>query len=135
MRFSWKMVFNDFKEHYPDKWRRGTSYESSDFMSIIVMIPNDGKYKYEYFGKKLTLIEKQLTRNQRKYLKVFEREEAARDIFRLMREKNISQRKLSQLSGISRESINRYHSGFMTPKNSTIDILRKAIESYNSVKE
>ena len=135
MRFSWKMVFNDFKKNYPDKWRRGTSYESFDFMTIIVMIPNDGKYKYEYFGKKLTLIEKYLTRNQRKYLKVFEREEATRDIFRMMREKNISQRKLSQLSGISRESINRYHSGFMIPKNSTIDILRKAIESYDSVKE
>ena len=39
MKYSWRMLFNDFKEHYPDKWRRGTTYEPYDHMTIIISIP------------------------------------------------------------------------------------------------
>ena len=74
-KYSWKMLFEDFKKVYPNKWRKGTSYHPEGFMTLLIIIPEDGKYKYEYFGKKLTLIEKFLTKNQTKYLKIFEREE------------------------------------------------------------
>ena len=80
------MLFEDFKRAYPNKWKKGTSYEPAGFMSIIVRIPEDGKYKYEYFGNKLTLIEKFLTHKQEKYLRKFDREEEMRNIFQLMKE-------------------------------------------------
>ena len=63
-RYSWRMVFEDFKNTYPDLWKRGTSYEPSNFMEINIFIPGDGKYKYDYHGKKLTLVEKYLTIEQ-----------------------------------------------------------------------
>lgn len=128
MRFSWKMVFDDFKKHYPDKWRKGASYSALGHMAIIVYIPEDGKYKYEYFGSKLTLIEKYLNYRQLKVLHAFEREEAMRDVFKGMQAKCISQSKLSRLSGISRESINRYKSGARTPTYATIDKLKSIVD-------
>lgn len=127
MRISWKMVFDDFRKRYPDKWRKGTSYSALGHMSIIVYIPEDGKYKYEYFGSKLTLIEKYLSYRQLKVLHAFEREEAMRDVFKVMQAKGISQSELSRLSGISRESINRYKSGARTPTYATIDKLKSIV--------
>ena len=127
-KYSWQMLFEDFKRAYPSKWKKGTSYEPAGFMSIIVRIPEDGKYKYEYFGNKLTLIEKFLTHKQEKYLRKFDREEEMRNIFQLMKEEKITQTKLSRLSGISRESINRYKNGVLVPKSSTIEKIKNAIE-------
>ena len=127
MQISWKMVFDDFKKHYPDKWRKGTSYSALGHMAIIVYIPEDGKYKYEYFGSKLTLIEKYLSYRQLKVLRAFEREEALRDIFKVMQAKGISQSELSRLSGISRESINRYKSGARTPTYATSDKIKSIV--------
>ena len=99
-------------------------------MSIIVRIPEDGKYKYDYFEKKLTLIESYLTYRQRKYLRQFEREEKVRNIFEIMKEHKITQTKLSRLSGISRESLNRYKNGNLIPKYSTLAKIQNAIEDY-----
>lgn len=129
-KYSWRMLFEDFKRTYPDKWKKGTSYEPAGFMSIIVRIPEDGKYKYDYFEKKLTLIERYLTYRQQKYLRQFEREEKVRNIFEIMKEHKITQTKLSRLSGISRESLNRYKNGSLTPKYSTLEKIQNAIEDY-----
>ena len=127
-KYSWKMLFEDFKKVYPNKWRKGTSYHPGGFMTLLIIIPGDGKYKYEYFGKKLTLIEKFLTKNQMKYLKIFEREERMRDISKIMMDNKISQKKLSDLCGISRQSINYYITGNKTPKASTINKIYKALK-------
>lgn len=127
MKYSWRMLFNDFKEHYPNKWRRGTTYEPYDHMTIIISIPEDGKYKYEFFGSKLTLIEQYHTKSQNKYLKKFEREEAIHNIFNEMKQRKITQSRLSRESGISRESINRYKSGVKTPTWNTINLLHDVI--------
>lgn len=126
-KYSWSMVFDDFRKTYPNVWRRGTSYEPCDFMAITVIVPGDGKYKYEYYGKKLTLVEKYQTKKQKKYLRAFEREQAVRKIGKVVQERKITQRRLSQVSGISRESINGYISGRKTPKQSTLDKLTNAI--------
>lgn len=131
MKYSWRMLFNDFKDHYPNKWRRGTTYEPYDHMSIIISIPEDGKYKYEFFGNRLTLIEQYHTKSQNKYLKKFEREEAIHNIFNEMKQRKITQSRLSRESGISRESINRYKSGVKTPTWNTINLLRDVINKIN----
>ena len=122
------MLFDDFKKAYPDKWKKGTSYESYDFMSIIIMIPDDGVYKYEYFSKKLTLIRPYLTKRQAKALDELERNQAMVDISEIMKEKRINQKHLSEISGVSRPSINNYLSGNKTPKLSTINKMRNALE-------
>ena len=131
-KYSWRMLFEDFKRAYPDKWKKGTSYEPAGFMSIIVRIPEDGNYKYDYFEKKLTLIERYLTYRQQKYLRRFDREEEMRNIFGIMKEHKITQTELSRLSGISRESLNRYKNGTLTPKSSTLTRIQNAIEDYLS---
>ena len=51
-----------------------------------------------------------------------------RNIFQLMKEEKITQTKLSRLSGISRESINRYKNGVLVPKPPTIEKIKDAIE-------
>ena len=126
-KYSWAMVFDDFRKTYPDVWRRGTSYEPYDFMAITVIVPGDGKYKYEYYGKKLTLVEKYQTKKREKYSQIFERGQEVRKMEKVMRERKITQRRLSQVSGISRESINGYISGRKTPKQSTLVKLTNAM--------
>lgn len=126
-KYSWAMVFDDFRKTYPNVWRRGTSYEPYDFMAITVIVPGDGKYKYEYYGKKLTLVEKYQTKKREKYSQIFERGQEVRKMEKVMRERKITQRRLSQVSGISRESINGYISGRKTPKQSTLVKLTNAM--------
>ena len=127
-KYSWKMLFNDFKKNHPDKWRRGTGYEPLDFMSILVYIPKDGKYKYEYFGKKLTLVERYLSPNQVKVIKQMERGEEIKNVFEKMNEKGITQTSISHLSGVSRMSLNKYKNGKLVPKASTLEKIKKALE-------
>ena len=126
-KYSWAMVFDDFRKTYPNVWKRGTSYEPCDFMAITVVIPGDGKYKYEYYGKKLTLVKKYQTKKREKYSQIFERGQEVRKMEKVMRERKITQRRLSQVSGISRESINGYISGRKTPKQSTLVKLTNAM--------
>ena len=126
-KYSWAMVFDDFRKTYPNVWRRGTSYEPYDFMAITVIVPGDGKYKYECYGKKLTLVEKYQTKKREKYSQIFERGQEVRKMEKVMRERKITQRRLSQVSGISRESINGYISGRKTPKQSTLVKLTNAM--------
>ena len=130
-KYSWKMLFNDFKKNSPDKWRRGTGYGPCEFMSIFVYIPEDGKYKYEYFGKKLTLVERYLTTNQVKVAKQIERGKEIKSIFEKMNEKGISQTSISHLSGVSRMSLNKYKNGRLVPKASTLEKIKKALEMFD----
>lgn len=126
-KYTYAMLFRDFREAYPNKWRKGTSYLPDGFMSIKVRIPNDGEYKYEYFGNKLTLIEPYMDPIKMKYWKIFEREQQMFLIASTMKKRGINQSYLSEMTGISRQSINQYISGKRVPKQSTIDIMMTAL--------
>lgn len=128
MKYSFNMVFKDFKRAYPDLWRRGTTYQPENFMSIIVFVPGDGKYRYEYFGNKLTLLERYLTPKQVKTWNSFQREERVREIAEEMQERRITQMELAERSGISRQSINHYITGKKTPKASTLQRMEEGLE-------
>ena len=127
-KYTWKMLFEDFRKSYPEKWKRGTYYKPLGYMRIQIIIPEDGKYEYDYFGNKLTLVEKFLTKSQTKHLKIFDREEKMRNILKIMIDNGISQKKMSELCGISRQSINYYASGNKAPKESTIAKMYKALK-------
>lgn len=131
-KYSYAMLFRDFKQDYPHKLKRGTSYIPDGFMAIQVYIPGDGIYKYEFFGKKLTLIKKFLTPRQDKVLKIHDREMKMLRISDKMKTFGVSQSCLSRVSGISRESINKYISGSRVPKLSTLELLDEALHQITS---
>lgn len=126
-KYSYHMLFGDFKEAYPNKWRRGTSYKPDGFMSIKVYIPQDGIYKYEFFGNRLTLLEEYVDPVKVRVRKRFERDVQMEHISETMKNRGISQKDLSSMSGVSRQSINKYLSHDRTPKQSTVDILMDAL--------
>jgi DNA-binding XRE family transcriptional regulator len=118
------MLFGDFRKAYPDLWRNGTTYEPYGFMSILIKIPGRGKVIYEYFGDKLTWLEHWIDENE---IKEKEREMRPKlyDYFcfmieEYMKDTGATQQDLADISGISRQSINKYLTGKSIPKNSTM---------------
>ena len=131
MKFSWRMIFDDFKKTYPALWRRGTVFQPHDFMTILVTIPGVGKYTYEYYHKRLITIEEFEDEEAKRWDRIEEYERRVEDfkvdIPRIMEERDLTQQDVSELTGISRVSINQYLSGKKTPKLSTIEKIYKGL--------
>lgn len=125
IKYSARMLFRDFREAHPDLWRRGSNFRLVDFMKILIYAPGLGKFTYEYFGDKITWIERWEDERE-----VKKKERAARPkkytqfIFQLeqyMTETGYTQSDISRITGVSRKSINAYMSGKSIPKTSTME--------------
>lgn len=131
MKFSWQRIFDDFKKTYPTLWRRGTVFQPYDFMTILVTIPGVGKYTYEYYHKRLITIEEFEDEESKRWDRIEERERRVEnfkvDIPQIMEERNLTQQEISELTGVSRVSINQYLSGNKIPKLSTIEKIYKGL--------
>lgn len=135
MRYSWQMLFDDFKKTYPRVWRKGTSYQPNGFMSLLITVPGLGKFTYEYFRKTLEMVEEFETSSERKTRLQNERNNLLtkfmEEVPKIMKENKISQRALSDMSGVSRQSINKYLSGKKIPKTTTMNQIYDALNSKN----
>jgi DNA-binding XRE family transcriptional regulator len=129
-KYTARMIFQDFREAYPYLWRRGADYELCDFMTIRIRIPTIGVVEYEYFGNKLTWLERwvdpNLDRKRDKDNRYVWYEEFVKLIESHMDDYGYTQQDIADISGLSRKSINEYLTGRSIPKVST---MRKICES------
>ena len=123
-KYTARMLFNDFRESYPDLWRRGSSYQLVGYMTILICIPTVGKLTYEYFGDRINWIEKW---DDPREIRRQEEERRMKDYsyFRFavnerMERLGLSQGDVSDITGYSRKSINAYLTGRSIPKLSTM---------------
>ena len=132
MKASWDSIFEDFRRTYPSVWRRGTVFQPYGFMTILIIVPGVGKFKYEYYGKHLITIEEFEDKEAKRWDRIDERErriiEMKEDLPRIMRERNLTQQDVADLSGVSRESINKYLSGRKSPKLSTLEKIYSGLD-------
>lgn len=130
-KYSWNMLFRDFRESYPDLWRRGTTYEPGGFMSLIIRIPGRGKLKYEFFGDKIIWLEHWEDPREVRLNEEANREKTYRYFIHavndVMDERGLTQNDVAVISGMSRKSINKYLNGRVIPKVSTMRKIGSAL--------
>lgn len=111
-RYTTEMMFKDFREDYPNLWRRGSSFENYNDMTIRVRIPGVGKVIYNPYKRTIEWEEKYKDPQQ---VKEEEREKRL-DLYDFFLEAieyyqrvtGLSQDEIAEFSGMSRASINRY---------------------------
>ena len=130
-KYTATMLFRDFRRAYPQLWCRGCYYELSGHMQILIRIPNKGKVIYEYFGNKLTWIERWRTpEEERERKKTYRQniyEDFLDDLNLIMFDRNLTQQDVADMSGISRMSINKYLGRRAIPKMSTMQQIADAV--------
>lgn len=120
----WKKIFRWFKEAYPELYVRGTCFEPYAYMEIRVYIPRKGKVIYNPVGNTLKWEERwedPIQKKREEHEKrpdLYQRFLSEIDIYQ--KETGASQGQIAELSGISRRSINKYLSGVVMPKTSTM---------------
>lgn len=123
-KYTARMLFRDFREAYPELWCRGCYYKLSGFMEITISIPNKGKVIYEYFGNKLTWIDRwenpEEVRRRERNIRDNTYEYFLERVSMKMIERDLTQQDIADMSGISRMSINKYLGRRAMPKMSTM---------------
>lgn len=130
VKYTARMLFNDFREAYPELWRYGTQYELCDVMTILIQIPTVGKLTYCYHGDKITWLEHWEDPKAKKAELANKRfDDYSYFLFMLkdiMEYRRLSQSDVADMTGYSRQSINAYLSGRTFPKYDTMkDIMNK----------
>lgn len=130
---TYKRLFKMFKEDYPDLCIRGTTFEPYGYMEIRVYIPNKGKLIYNAVGVESGKIRWEERWTDPELERLYEKDKRPdmyqtflSEIYIYQKETGASQEDIAKLSGVSRKSINRYLSGIVMPKTST---MRKICES------
>lgn len=122
-----KRLFRAFKEDYPELWVRGTTFEPYGYQEILVYIPTKGKLIYNSVGAGGTKI-KWIDRKQ---VIEFDRPEMYQrflsEIDYYQKVTRATQVDIARITGISRQSINKYLSGAVAPKVSTMINISKAL--------
>lgn len=134
IKYTAKRLFEDFRNDYPELWRYGTHYYLYGIMTILIKIPTVGVLTYE--KKECTNVLTWLEHwDDPKEKRFRERENHRKDyeyfIFMLediMNTRGLSQRDVSNLTGYSRVSINRYLSGQTIPKRSTMEEIADVLD-------
>ena len=130
-KYTARMLFKDFRDTYPELWRYGSEFELCGFMTILIKIPTVGVVVYEYFGNKITWLErwedpKDLKR-RKKELRLKEYDYFKFIVLDKMELEKLSQRDVANITGYSRKSINEYLSGKSIPKRSTMVAIMDAL--------
>ena len=128
-KYTARMLFRDFRNSYPDLWRRGSDYRLVGYMTRLICIPTVGKLTYEYFGDKITWLERW---EDPRELRRLEEERRMKDysyfqfaVQDKMDTMGWSQRDVADITGYSRKSINAYLTGRSIPRLDTMmDITR-----------
>ena len=120
------MLFKDFRRDYPELWRYGTQYQLYDFMTILIKIPTVGVVTYQkrQCDNVLTWLERWEDPNEKRFRK---HADHMKDynyfvcmIEDIMKERDLTQGDIADITGYSRVSINRYMMGKTIPKRETM---------------
>lgn len=123
-KYTARMLFNDFRDDYPELWRRGATYQLHSFMTILIKIPTVGIITYERIPHKINWIERW---DDPRELRRLEEDKRLKDysyfqfaVQERMYELGLSQGDVADITGYSRKSINAYLTGRSIPKLSTM---------------
>lgn len=130
----YKRIFKWFKDDYPDLWVRGTTFLPHGYQEILVVIPRKGRLIYNSVGVEGTKIrwidgpyeDERIIKQQEREARPEMYQNFLREIDHLQRMTGLTQADISRMTGISRKSINKYLSGVVPPKVST---MRKIAET------
>ena len=120
-------IIDSFKNWYPTLFEKTEHFQPLGRLSILVHM-NDGA-KLEYTAHDHAI--RDVTRYYDKSNAVDEeswRKEFGRRLRRLISERGISQEKLSETTGISRQMMTRYVKGTSTPSGFTLSRLSEALD-------
>lgn len=108
-KITWKMVYDEFKSIYPNKRREVIYYESYGPSEILIFMKDGSKYVYNQQYRRLRCVKE--ARPVPKPEPIGDKERLiifSKKLRKIMRKQHINQRELSELTGISRQAINRY---------------------------
>ena len=129
----WKRLFQMFRKEYPHLWNYGTQWKPDGRDSIRINNPRKGEFVYKLvtFGHGQIIWKHRWKtdddiRKEEREIRPDMYQNFLREIDRYQIETGASQGKISTITGISRQSINKYLSGAIPPKVST---MRKIAET------
>lgn len=123
----WKHLFQLFRREYPELWNYGTQWKPDEKDSIRIINPRKGEFVYRLVYLNHGIIEwKQRWRTDNDIKK--EEQSIRSDMYQIFlseidlyqKETGASQGDIAAMTGISRQSINKYLSGSVVPKVSTM---------------
>ncbi len=130
----YRKIWRMFKDEHPELIVRGISYTPWTYQEIKVYIPRKGVLIYNSVGangSKITWIERW---NDERTIKEKEREmrpdiyqNLLKELFKYQEKTGSSQGDIARLTGMSRKSINKYLSGSVAPKVSTMRQIAEAL--------
>ena len=125
---TWDMIFSDFKQRHPNLARKIIYWEPHSPATIFIRFDDIMTITYNYDTHKVVILSDS---NVKARDKRSARDRLVEDfktrIHKTMKERHLTQQNVSDLSGISRESINKYLSGKKTPKVSTMQKIYKSL--------
>lgn len=108
-KITWKMIYDEFKNTYPSKRKEAIHYEPFGFAEILIFMKDGSKYVYNHQYRRLRCIRdprpipEPEPINDEEWLNEF-----SKKLRKAMKNKHVNQRELSELTGVSRQAINRY---------------------------
>lgn len=131
----WKHLFQLFRREYPELWNYGTQWIPYDKDSIRIRNPRKGEliYKLVYLNHGIIEWKQQWQANE----DIKKEEQSIRpDMYQIFlseidlyqKETGASQGDIATMTGISRQSINKYLSGSAMPKVSTMRRIAEKLE-------
>lgn len=131
----YKRLFMRFKKENPNLIRYGTHWSPYGYYAIEVFIPRVGKLVYNDGGIFEGTIEWKEHWSDEKAEKAKEREmrpemyqNFLREIYGFQKFYELTQGDIAEMTGVSRKSINRYLSGAVAPKVSTMRKICEALD-------
>lgn len=131
----WKRLFQLFRREYPELWNYGTQWAPYDEDSIRIVNPRKGEFIYRLVYINHGIIEWEYQwetdsdiRKEERSIRPGMYQNFLSEIDRFQKETGAYQGEISSITGISRQSINKYLSGSVIPKVST---MRRIAEKLN----
>lgn len=132
----YRRMHSNFKADFPDLAVRGSTYSPNGPCEITVDIPHRGILVYTPFGVKETRIrwingpyeDERIIKEREREMRSDMYQDFLREIEWYQRMTGASQGDIARISGVSRKSINKYLSGIVAPKVSTMRKICKALE-------
>lgn len=128
-KITWKMIYDEFKDTYPSKRKEAIHYEPFGVAEILIFMKDGSKYVYNHQYHRLRCVQE--ARSVPEHEPLSEEEwlnEFSKKLRKIMKAHRINQRELSELTGISRQAINRYLKGERVPDIRMIFRIMDALE-------
>lgn len=131
----WKHLFQLFRREYPELWNYGTQWKPDEKDSIRIINPRKGEFVYRLVYLNHGIIEWETRwetnvdiRKEEQSIRPGMYQNFLSEITRYQKETGASQGEIASITGMSRKSINKYLSGSVMPKVST---MRQIAEKLN----